>query len=252
MYGTEDGPMDAPRYLPVGIPIPITHSDFKFEQRRIDTSRNRGSNIDTTMAEAAGRRIAEMVEKTAIGIVTGMSYGAGSQYASTPTIYGMKNHPDRATKTDITDPSSGTSWTPNTLYNEVLTMIDLLNQDNYMGPFVLYYSTDWGPYMNRVFSTEGGNHPGETTRTMLMKIEEIKDVRKIGLATPTNLSSTFNLWLVQMTSDVARAVIGMDVRTVQWPSKGGLEQNFKVMCMYVPQYRSTYSGRMGLCHGTIS
>ena len=57
---------------------------------------------------------------------------------------------------------------------------------------------------------------------------------------------------MQMTSDVARAVIGMDFTTVQWPSKGGMQQNFKVMTIQVPQIRSTFAGRSGIMHATTA
>jgi hypothetical protein len=44
----------------------------------------------------------------------------------------------------------------------------------------------------------------------------------------------------------------MDTTTVQWPSQGGMRQNFKVMCIKVPQIRSNYASQTGIVHGTTS
>jgi len=70
---------------------------------------------------------------------------------------------------------------------------------------------------------------------------------KVDPLTPAN-SHAFTLIMVQMTSDVARAVDGMGITTVQWPSKGGMQLNFKVMCIQVPQLRATKAGACGILH----
>ena len=82
-----------------------------------------------------------------------------------------------------------------------------------------------------------------------MAIEGINGVRRLDFFTP---STPFQLLLVQMTPDVARAVNGMDITTVQWESKGGMQLNFKVMCIQVPQLRADYSGDCGICRCTTS
>jgi hypothetical protein len=55
-----------------------------------------------------------------------------------------------------------------------------------------------------------------------------------------------------MTPDVARAVDGMGITTVQWESQGGMRLNFKVMCIQVPQIRADFYGNCGLLHFTAS
>jgi len=55
-----------------------------------------------------------------------------------------------------------------------------------------------------------------------------------------------------MTSNVARAIIGMDFTTLQWESRGGMQKNFKVMAIMVPNLRSTNSGKCGILHGTTA
>ena len=86
-----------------------------------------------------------------------------------------------------------------------------------------------------------------TLRERILAIPNITDVRRLDY-----LSSGYQLLLVQMTSNVARAVIGMPITTVQWESQGGMRHNYKVMCIMVPQLRSDYNGDTGIVHGTTS
>jgi hypothetical protein len=87
-------------------------------------------------------------------------------------------------------------------------------------------------------------------RERLQKIDGIQDVRRLDF-----LPSSTNPWtliMVQMTADVAQAINGMDITTVQWESVGGMRLNFKVMCIQVPRLRSDYYGRCGVLHATTS
>jgi len=42
----------------------------------------------------------------------------------------------------------------------------------------------------------------------------------------------------------------MDMTTVQWDTQGGLQQNFKVMSIMVPQTRADQNGNTGIVHGS--
>jgi len=240
MDGLTEGRTDTPRFQLEGLPLPITHSDFWFSSRRLAVSRNTGTPLDTTMGEAAGRRVAEQIEKTLIGTVTGASYGVAGDYSNAPTVYGYTNHPDRNTKTDLTVPD-GTNGA--TTVDEVLSMIETLMGDKFFGPYMVYHSTDWDKYLDDDYRT----NDDRTLRARLREIEQVQDVRRLDF-----LSNTFTLLLVQMTSDVARAVNGMDITTVQWDSVGGMRVNFKVMAIQVPQIRSDFNGNCGILHATTA
>jgi len=54
--------------------------------------------------------------------------------------------------------------------------------------------------------------------------------------------------MVQMTSDVIRMVVGMEITTVQWETNGGMLQNFKVMGIIVPQIRSDINSLCGIAY----
>jgi hypothetical protein len=155
-------------------------------------------------------------------------------------VYGYTNHPDRNTKTDLTVPD-GTNGA--TTVDEVLSMIETLMGDKFFGPYMVYHSTDWDKYLDDDYRT----NDDRTLRARLREIEQVQDVRRLDF-----LSNTFTLLLVQMTSDVARAVNGMDITTVQWDSVGGMRVNFKVMAIQVPQIRSDFNGNCGILHATTA
>lgn len=241
MDGLTPGRTDAPLFQLEGLPLPITHSDFWFSERRLAVSRNSGTPLDTTMAEAAGRRVAEQVEKTLVGSVTGVTYGTAANYGtSAAKVWGYTNFPDRITKTDLTTPD-GTNGAATV--NDVLEMIELAADRYHYGPFMLYHSTDWDKYMDDDYRA----NDSRTLRDRLRNISQISDVRRLDF-----LTDKFTLLLVQMTPEVARAVIGMDFTTVQWPTSGGMRQNFKVMVIMVPQLRSDYNGNTGIVHAKTS
>lgn len=242
------GHNDSPLFQPEGLPLPITHSDFWFSSRRLAVSRNTGTPLDTTMAEAAGRRVAEMIEKTLIGVETGVTYGTATNYSRTPSVYGYLNFPNRITKTNVTTP---TGSNPAATVADVIAMRELAYAANYYGPFMLYHSPDWDAYLDNDYyalATTGMASPSQTLRQRLQAIEGITAVRRLDFLS----TQTFTLILVQMTSDVARAVNGMELTTVQWETMGGMRVNFKVMCIKVPQLRADYNGNTGLVVGTTS
>jgi hypothetical protein len=80
MDALTEGRTDAPLFQLQGLPLPITHSDFWFSARYLDISRNSGTPVDTSMGEAAGRRVAEAIEKQTIGNNSGIVYGGNSTY----------------------------------------------------------------------------------------------------------------------------------------------------------------------------
>jgi len=258
MDGLSQGQNDQPQFQLEGVPLPITHSDFWFSNRKLAVSRQGNTPLDIAMDEMAARRVAETVEKTTIGMQTGTTYGDSTNYGNTAQVYGYKTHPDRITKTNLAYPTDGT-WVPSGTIDDVLTMIQLAYAQKFYGPFMLYHSTDWSQYMDndyyRTSATTGiaGNIVGRTLRDRLRQIENIQDVRRLDFFT-----DTFSFLLVQMTSDVCRAVIGMNVNTVQWQESGGEKLCFKVRCILVPDIRSVYIGpnsttaKCGIVHGSTA
>jgi hypothetical protein len=252
MDGMSEGRVDAPLYQLEGLPLPITSSNFWFSQRKLSISRKLGRPLNTEMAGIAGRRVAETVEKTTLGTLTGITYGTTANYGRAPTVYGYTSHPARNTAS-ITTPTGSNSGTT---VSEILAMRTTLYNDGFFGPFMVYNGTDWDRYLDDDhfrFVTEGGAAPITTLRNRLRTIDDIQDVKRADFLSPANTGGTFDLIMVGMNNpEVARAVIGMPIRTLQWPSQGGLRLNFKVMTIMVPQIRADFSGNSGINHASVT
>ena len=130
---------------------------------------------------------------------------------------------------------------------DVLEMRDQLYDDRFYGPFMLYHSTAYDQYLDNDYFRSGGTSVLQTLRQRIESIDGISGVRRLDF-----LTSGFQMIMVQMTPDVARAVNGMDITTVQWESVGGMRLNFKVMAIQVPQLRADYDGRCGIVHATTA
>ena len=222
-----------------GVPLPITHSGFRYNRRELEISRSSGIPLNVRDAEASGRRIAEKLENTLIGITAGMDYGDSTDYSRASKVYGYMNYPDRATTT-LTTP---TGSNPEATVDDVLEMRDALYDNGFFGPFMLYHSKDWDRYLDNDYARLGGSNANMTLRDRLRRIEGVSDVRRLDF-----LTNTFTFLLIEMTSNVAQAVNGMDITTIQWETHGGMQIHFKVMCIQVPRIFSDINGNCGICH----
>jgi uncharacterized linocin/CFP29 family protein len=230
MDGLRESNADRPEFNLVNLPLPIIHKDFQFSARQVAASRSGGSPLDTTTAELAGRRVAEEVEKLALGESSSYAYGGG-------TVYGLKNFPQRLTKAMTTPTSSNHATT----VNEVLEMKRQSQNAGYYGPWNLYAAPVWDEFLDEDYSTAKGDN---TLRERLQRIDGINSVATLDYLTGNDMI------LVQNTSDVVREVIGLDVTTVQWESHGGMQLNYKVMAIMVPQLRADFNNNTGIVHGT--
>ena len=253
MDALTDGTADTPQFITRSVPLPLTHSDFGYSDRELEVSRSGNMPFDMAMGEAAARRVGESLEDQAIGNVTGVTYGTQSSgagaHTGTSTVYGLRTFAQRLTKTNFTAPSGG-GWVPSTTVNELLTAIEQLRAQKFYGPFHLYHGTDWDQYLDRDYYhaiTSGAVAPVRTLRERLSAIGDITMIRRLD-----RLTTTFTLFLLQMSSDVVQLINGMDTTVIQWQDKGGLAHRWKVMAIRVPLFRSDYSSQTGLLHGSTS
>ena len=236
MDPAREGEKDRPEFAITNLPLPVIHKDFSYTAREIATSRNTGASIDTTTAELAAVRVSEEAEKLVLG-VSGAS-GHEFQYGG-GTIYGYTNFPSRLTRTISTPTGSNQTTT----VQNVLGMRQDSKDAFHHGPWVLYNSPDWDEFLDDDYSSAKGDN---TLRQRLEVIDGIRAVR-----TADFLGTGFDLVLVQQSSDVARLVVGMDITTLQWETLGGLQLNFKVMAILVPQLRADFAGNTGIVHGSV-
>lgn len=239
MEGINEGRNDESHYQLEGVPLPITHSSFWYSKRKLMTSRASGVPISFLRAEQAARRVAETIEQTLIGTVAGLTYGNSSDYGRAPTVYGYTNFPARITKTDLT---AAALMDGETFVDEVLEMRELAYNQNFYGPFMLYVSTGY----DAILDNDHKANSDKTIRARVKEIDGIKDIKRLDYL-PGDV-----MILVQMTSEVAEAINGMEITTVQWESMGGMKLNFKVMAIQVPSLRANSNSVTGIVHGTVS
>ncbi len=235
MDGLKRNANDRPVFELTSLPLPIIFKDFSFSLRQIMTSRNGGSPLDTTSAELAGRRVIEEMERMLIGVSTVAdlySFGGG-------TIYGYTDYTNIITR-NITAPTAA-GWVGATLVTDVMAMKQDSQNAFHYGPWMLYFSSDWDQYLDDDYKAASD----KTLRERVRQIEGIIDAKTLDY-----LTGTFEILLVQFSSDVVRLVEGMDITTLQWPSEGGLLLNFKVMAIVVPQIRADQNSKTGIVYGT--
>jgi uncharacterized linocin/CFP29 family protein len=249
---------DAPLFLLRSLPLPITHSDFWYSERQLQVSRNSNTPKDKTSAEAASRRVAEMVEKTAIGVETGITFGGRSSgyqaHDLASTVFGLINYTNRNTSTALTAP---TGTNPQTVLSDILTLRQTMYDDKQYGPYMIYHSTDWDQYLDNDYSfTNGANWASVPSQTLRQRIRQIGaeegagqilGVKRLDFLTPA-LSHAFTLVMVNMNATVVQAINAMDVTTVQWETLGGMRKNYKVMAIQSILCRSDYNGNCGILH----
>lgn len=234
MDGIRRGQSDRITFDLRGLPLPIISKDFSLSMREILISRNGGTPLDLTGASLASQRVAEEVERYAIGLNDVYQFAGYS-------VYGVRNFPQRLTKT-LTLPTAA-GWTPNVLVNEIIAMRDQAKAAYHYGPFNLYFSTDWDTYLDQDFSAAKGDM---TLRERIAKISGITLVRSLDYLT------TFQVFLIERNPNCMRIVVGMEMTTIQWNSPDGLEYNFKVMCIMVPQFKYDTNNNCGIVHGTAA
>lgn len=239
MDGLREGESDRPVFSLINFPLPIIHKDFQFPIRQILASRTGQSPLDTTTAELAARRVAEQVEQLVLGTTNTALLGQSSYTHAGATIQGYLNYSGRITYS-ITLPTAA-GWTPDHTINDILAMKKASQAAGYMGPWKVYTGLNWDPYMDADYK------PTYNNTSLRQRIKQIDGIQSVSTV---DYMPDYNIIMVQQTSDVVRLVIGMDIITVQWESHGGMQMNFKVMCVMLPQIRSDFYGNTGIVHGS--
>lgn len=222
---------DRVTYDLVSIPLPLVHKEFEFDSRELAISRNLGAGQDVQTISLAAERVAEKLEQIALGLTSFTYAGA--------TMYGLTNFPSRNTGAFLNPSVSG--WTPEMLYNSVIQMMKVANDDFHYGPYHLFYSTGLMAPLMRNFST---NYQGGSLINNIRSLPGISGVSQLDYLTGNQLI------LVQLSPMTAQILVGMDVTLVQWSENGGLTDKFRVMGMMVPLMKTDVNSNTGIVHFT--
>lgn len=227
MAGVTPGKEDSVVFSTQGVPVPITHRDYRINIRRLLAGRNIGQDIDVTQAEVASRKVRDMLENT---LFNGVTLNVGGY-----SIYGYTTFPQRLRTNIVTAWDSATT----TILSDIVHMIATLEAAFFFGPFTLYVPTNYWSVLIEDYSTykEG---------TFLDRILRYPQIESVKVA---DVMSSTEVVMVQLTRDVVEMAIGQDVTNVEWTSMGGLLQHNKIMAAMVQKLKYNDNGTSGICHG---
>jgi len=232
MDGITRGQRDRPEFDINYIPLPIIHYDFSYSVREIQQSRDGSMPLDTTTSELAARKVIEKAETILFQGSSSYKFGGG-------TIYGYQDAPQRNTGS-LTANWDDSAASGATILADVLAMKQASIDAYHFGPWILYIPTNFESAIDDDFKANSD----KSIRTRLLEIAGLSDIKV------ADFLSSDNVVLVQMTTDVVRLVNGLAITTVQWDSEGGMQANFKVMMIMVPQIRNDQNNRSGIVHYT--
>jgi hypothetical protein len=234
-----DGRAQADRSRPVndigGIPLPIVHADGQWGMREILVSKNQGQGIDTTQIEESTRACAELLDKLALG-----TYDV-FEYAGYP-IYGLTNHPGRTLMT-LKNPSTYPGWTPATLKDEFLTMLETMGSGLFANNVGVFYSRNWLKYLQDDYT------PAYNRGSLMNRIMEMTNISFMEM---TDYLSGWQIVMFDLNSRTIRLLTGMELQPVSWEEPGGQAWNLKIMGILVPEVRTDVKGDTGIIHGTAA
>lgn len=220
MDGATRGNNDRVEYNLRYLPLPICHKDFEINARALAASRNGGSAIDTTNAELAGQKVAELAESVLFTGYSTFTFGGGS-------LYGYLDHPSRITGS-LTVHWDHSGVTGATILADVLNMKQASINYRHYGPWVLYIPTAYEKVLDNDYAT---GYP-KSIRQRLLEIDGIEDIKVADKQTADTVL------LVEMMATTVREVVGLDITTVEWEVEGGMILKYKVMAIMVPQIRA--------------
>lgn len=211
-----------------GVPVPIIHKNFRYEIRRIQAARNNGTALDTTQQGFAARKVFEAIENM---LFNGYSLTVGGY-----TIYGYRNHPNRATGS-LTAAWDGTATVAQVL-SDIRDMLDDADALDLTGPYIIYVPKGW---MNTFRLDYNSTYPSKTLMDRVLDYQEIEAVK------PTSMI-TADVQMVEMQSNTVDLAIASDVVNLQWDEQAGLITRFKVMGSMVPRIKADANDVTGIIH----
>lgn len=228
MDGVTRGRNDRIEYSIKYLPLPIIHKSFQINARVLAASRNLGQPLDTTQAELAGIKVADMVENILFNGYNSFAYGGG-------TLYGYTDCPTRNTVTMV---KKWTLCTGEEILDDVRLMKQTAINDRHYGPFVLYIPTAYETLLDDDFKAASDR----SLRERILAIQGIEDIKV------SDKLAVDNVVLVEMNSQTVRMVEGLPVTNVEWQTEGNMISHFKVMTIDIPQVRADQDGRSGIVH----
>lgn len=215
------------------MPVPIIHKGFRLNIRTLLASRKHGMGLDVRMAEAASLKVVHTIEKLFL-------YGNFAAGANAGRVYGLTTYPYRATGSLTADWLSATATQ---VFNDVSAMVEALEAKSQFGPYGLYIPRNYAPVMRKDYDRTTAT--GSSIMKRLMEIENLKYIRT-NVFLPTN-----NVVMLNLKSQTAEVLDGIQPRIIEWSTQGGMVSLFKVIAIILPRIKRDAADQSGIAHFSI-
>jgi uncharacterized linocin/CFP29 family protein len=215
------------------MPVPLIHKGFRLNIRNLMASRRNGTGLDVRYAEEATRKVVHTVEKLFL-------YGNFSAGVGAGRVYGMTTYPYRATGALRGDWRSATATN---IFLDVNDMVEALEAKYQFGPYMLYIPRSYAPVLRKDYDRT--TSLGSSVLKRLMEIEGLKGIRT-NIFLPDN-----HVVLLNLSSNTAEAIDGIQPRIIEWNSNGGMSTMFKVIACILPRIRRDADNNCGVAHFTV-
>lgn len=224
---------DQPVFAYHGTPLPILDSTFSYGWRQVEAARSEGFNLDPAARANAMFKVAEELELQTLDGDAGIVVG-GAQ------LYGLRNHPNRNTRSTTNDLNActGPEWLA-----DVNATLALLHADNFYSPATLYVNwADWRYATSTDYSTQ---YAGKTIAQRIMEDSGVAAIVPSSRVAPDEIIA-----LIKDRRNV-QILNGMPMTTrAQFRANPEDEYNFVTMAAASLEIKFDATGKCGIAHST--
>ena len=224
---------DQPVFEYHGTPLPIIDSTFSYGWRQVEAARTEGFQLDPAARANAMHKVAEALELQTLD-------GDASIVVGGDQLYGLRNHPNRNTRSTTNDLSAatGVQWVA-----DVNATLALLHADNFFTPATLYVNwADWRYATSTDYST---SYAGKTIAQRIMEDSGVAAV------VPSSRVAADEIIAVIKDRRVVQVLNGMPMTTrAQFRANPEDEYNFVTMAAAALEIKFDAEGNCGIAHST--
>jgi uncharacterized linocin/CFP29 family protein len=234
MDGRSKAKTDQPVLAYHGTPVPIVDSVFSYGWRQMAAAETEGFALDSLGRANAQRKVAEKLEDIVLN-------GDSKVVVGGDTLYGLRNHPKRATRITGEDLSActGAEWAA-----EVTATIIALHAKNFYVPATLY--VNWNDYYYASVTEYTANYPKKI-------LEVIKENAGVAEIVPASKVPADNIIAVVKRPDVLQVLNAMPLATrAQFRANPEDDYTFVVMAAAALEIKYDAADQCGVAHSAPS
>lgn len=214
-----------------GTPLPILDSTFSYGWRQVEAARSEGFNLDPAARANAMFKVAEELELQTLN-------GDSTIVVNGSQLFGLRNHPNRNTRTTGQNLSActGVQWLA-----EVNATLALLHADNFFAPATLYVS--WANWRYATATDYSTSYAGKTIAQRILEDSGVAAV------VPASRVPANEIIAVVKDRRTVQVLNGMPMTTrAQFRANPEDEYNFVTMAAAALEVKFDAAAKCGLAH----